>query len=123
VEVYPAVQRLATMLEIDFTYTHIRKENCRVNRITAYPETQLIGLLVIATKLSQPFDDIARKPESDADPTTARIDWEKWCETMAEEPSEGLKRGQEIKVTEKEILSMNGKKLDDYLDWYQKNMD
>ena len=85
-----------------------------------YPEIQLMSLIVIVTKLSQPFDDILRSPENDSDPTTMRMNWEKWQEIMAEEPIDGLRRGEEVKDKDVDVLSMTGKKLDDYLDWYQR---
>ena len=79
-----------------------------------------MSLIVIATKLSQPFDNIPRDHESDADPTSVKIDWGKWRQIMAEPPSDRLRRGEEIKVTDLDVFSMNDKKLDDYLDWYQR---
>lgn len=77
-------------------------------------------LIVIATKLSQPFDDIVRYPETQSDPTTVRIDWAKWREIMSEKESDGLKRGEEIKITDADIIGMSDKGLDGYLDWYQR---
>lgn len=117
VEIYPAVVRLAKLLDIDFCWPVTTK---KLQGVLAYPELQLISLIIIATKLSNPFDDIDRFPESDADPTIVRIDWPKWTRTMEERPSRGLKRGDEIKVTDTDVWSMNAKKIDDYLDWYQR---
>ena len=39
---------------------------------------------------------------------------------MAEAPTKGLKRGEEIKVTDADVMKMSGKQMDDYLDWYQR---
>ena len=39
---------------------------------------------------------------------------------MAEAPTKGLNRGEEIKVTEADVMKMSGNKMDDYLDWYQR---
>ena len=39
---------------------------------------------------------------------------------MSQVPSEGLKQGDEIKVTDADVLGMSEKKIDDYLDWYQR---
>ncbi|PSS25675.1 hypothetical protein M430DRAFT_48107 [Amorphotheca resinae ATCC 22711] len=116
VEIYPAVRRLAAILGIDFTYPIPQK---RPGYIT-YPEIQLMSLIVVATKLSHPFDDIVRYPEDDSDPTIVKIDWSKWQDIMIEKSPAGLKRGEEIKVTDEDVLTMSGKKLDDYLDWYQR---
>lgn len=79
-----------------------------------------MSLIVIATKLSHPFDDIERVPQSEADPTTVKVDWTKWRETMAESPTKELKRGEEIKITDADVMKMSGKQMDDYLDWYQR---
>jgi RNA polymerase I-specific transcription initiation factor RRN7 len=117
VETYPAVRRLASLLKIDFSFPTLQK---RSHGIIAYPEVQLMSLIVIATKLSQPFDNITRDRESELDPTSVKIDWEKWRQIMTEPLSDGLRRGEEIKVTDLDVFGMNDKKLDDYLDWYQR---
>lgn len=116
-EIYPAVRRLATLLKLDFKFPMSDK---RTYRVSAYPEIQLISLIVIATKLSHPFDDIERSPQSEDDPTTVKLDWERWREIMAETPTKGLKRGTEIKVTDTDVMKMSGKQMDDYLNWYQR---
>jgi len=77
-------------------------------------------LIVVATKLSQPFDDIVRHPESESDPSTVKIDWKKWREVMTEKHIPGLRRGEEIMVTDMEVLSMSTEAMDDYMDWYQR---
>jgi len=105
------------MLGLDFTYPILLKRN---GGVLAYPEIQLMSLIVVATKLSHPFDDIVRYPESDSDPTTVKINWSKWQEIMSEEASDGFQRGEEIKVTDSDALEMSEKKMDDYLDWYQR---
>ncbi|RFU35597.1 hypothetical protein B7463_g655, partial [Scytalidium lignicola] len=116
VEIYGAVRRLAELLDFDFTYPKTHKRY----RILDYPELQLMCLITVATKLSQPFDNVVRYPEDESDPTTVKMDWGKWCEIMGEKPSEGIKLGKEIDVTDADILNMDGRKLDDYLDWYQR---
>ncbi|KAH8804812.1 RNA polymerase I-specific transcription initiation factor-like protein rrn7 [Xylogone sp. PMI_703] len=116
VEIYCAVRRLAELLGIDFTYPVTPKRR----QILDYPELQIMCLIVIATKLGQPFDNVVRHPTDESDPTTVKIDWQKWVQVMAEEPSKGIKPGSEIDVTDVDILKMDGKKLDDYLDWYQR---
>jgi RNA polymerase I-specific transcription initiation factor RRN7 len=117
VEIYPAVRRLATMLEIDFSYPRLDEKQYG---IMACPEIQLMSLIVICTKLSQPFDNIPRYPDNDSDPTIARIDWSRWSTTMTEKLHRDLKRGEEIKVKDFDVWDMNAKKMDDYLDWYQR---
>lgn len=117
VEIYPAVRRLAIILDIDFTYPILHK---KAYRRLAYPEIQLMCLIVVAAKLSHPFDDVVRVPEDESDPTIVKIDWAKWAEIMTEYPSVGLKRGDEWNVKDTEVFEMSEKKLDDYLDWYQR---
>jgi RNA polymerase I-specific transcription initiation factor RRN7 len=39
---------------------------------------------------------------------------------MKKPPIKGLRRGDEIKVTDEDVLSMGPRKIDDYLDWYQR---
>jgi len=80
-----------------------------------------MSLIVIAVKLSQPFDDIVRTPENESDVTVTKIDWRKWKQTMAKkQKKKGLEKGEEIKVTDKDVIDMEKDKIDDYLDWYQR---
>ncbi|CAD6443553.1 57851537-36f7-48e2-993b-0d246bfdb062-CDS [Sclerotinia trifoliorum] len=117
VDIYTAVNHLTEILKYDFSYPI---HNKRVYGTTGFPEYQLISLVVIATKLSQPFDDIVRHPDSDLDPTSARINWKKWQNIMDESPSEGLKRGDEIKITDADVFKMTGAQMDDWMSWYHK---
>lgn len=79
-----------------------------------------MSLIVVATKLSQPIDNINRYPESDLDPNIVQIQWPKWSQAMAEPPSNGLKRGREIHVTDADVFGMSQKHMDDYMDFYQR---
>jgi RNA polymerase I-specific transcription initiation factor RRN7 len=79
-----------------------------------------MSLIIIATKLSQPFDNFSRYPESESDPSTVQIDWTKWTQIMSEPPSDGLRRGEEIHVTDADVFSMSEKAMDDYLEWHQR---
>jgi RNA polymerase I-specific transcription initiation factor RRN7 len=79
-----------------------------------------MSLIVVATKLSQPFDDISRYSVSDLDPSTVQIDWKKWAKIMAGAPTDGLRRGEEIHVADEDVLGMSEKAMDDYLDWHQR---
>lgn len=105
------------MLELDFSFPILRKKALEVS---GYPEVQLMSLITIATKLSHPFDDVERVPQSETDPTTVKVDWAMWREIMAEAPTKGLKKGDEIKTTDEDVMKMSGKEMDDYLDWYQR---
>jgi len=77
-------------------------------------------LIVVATKLCQPFDDIERHPTDDADPTIVKIDWAKWGEVMAEEEVVGIRRGEEVRVTDEDVFGMSEVEMDGYLDWFQR---
>ena len=79
-----------------------------------------MSLIVIATKLSLPFDDVDRVPQSEIDPTTVKVDWVKWRKITAEAPSKGLRRGEAIKVIDADVMKMSGNQMDDYLDWYHR---
>lgn len=39
---------------------------------------------------------------------------------MSEEPSGGLKRGDEIKITDADVFKMTGAQMDDWMNWYHK---
>lgn len=117
VEIYPAVHRLSKMLKFDFNYQVPHQSSARAIRD---PEVHLVTLVVIATKVSQPFDDIERVPISEADCSALRMDWDEWRELMEDPPVEGLKRGKEMEATDAAVMTMDGRKIDDYLDWFQR---
>jgi len=77
-------------------------------------------MIIVATKITHPFDSIPRIPENDIDPTVLRIDWAKWGKSMQKPPTKGLRQGDEIKITDEDVLAMTPRKMDDYLDWYQR---
>lgn len=79
-----------------------------------------MSLIVIAVKLSQPFDNIARFPESTSDPSLLRLDWQKWVDITKDDEREGLARGTEVQIKDVDVLTMEGKDMDDYLDWFQR---
>jgi RNA polymerase I-specific transcription initiation factor RRN7 len=118
VDIYIAVQRMAKALDMDFSFPSIIARH----RVVAYPEIRLISLVIIATKLSQPFDDVERFPERITDPTALSIDWDIWLDVMKEHPTEGIKRGDEMGVNNEEALRMNEAELDGYMDWLQNTL-
>lgn len=79
-----------------------------------------MALIVVATKLSQPFDEVSRSPEDATDPTALAIAWDKWTSIMAPEKPRGLERGAEINITDEEALRLSSSDIDVYLDWYQR---
>lgn len=116
VEVYAGAQRLAKILKYDFAFPSYLGRH----RVTAYPEVQIVALIIIATKLVHPFDGIALVPENIADPSVLAVDWKLWQGSFATPPSDGLKASELINISEEDVFKMSGKKLDDYLDWYQR---
>jgi len=116
VEIYGCSFRLAKVLSLEFQYPNILARH----RLIEYPELRIIGLIVISTKLIQPFDDIVRTPETVTDAGALKLDWNEWQGLMTEKVSKGLKLGEEAKVTEDDVFNMSDEKLDDYLNWYQK---
>ncbi|KAL8673257.1 MAG: hypothetical protein Q9168_002295 [Polycauliona sp. 1 TL-2023] len=120
-DVFPAVRRIAKLLDIDFTFPKTRPRQ----RITSLPEVALIALLVIAVKLYYPFDPIDRHPRSAVESGALAVDWDQWCKAQTEydsrETANGqLGRGNEIKVEEKDVFNLSGAQMDEYLDWFEK---
>ncbi|KAK0128977.1 hypothetical protein ONS95_000920 [Cadophora gregata] len=116
VELYPAIRRLETLLQVDFTYPTVHNT---ARRGTAHPEIQLMSLIVIATKLAHPFDNVDRTPESYSDPSVVKIDWSQWTKATAQESLRCVEKGEVFKVTDANVWNMSARKLDDYLDWYE----
>ncbi|KAH7383738.1 RNA polymerase I-specific transcription initiation factor-like protein rrn7 [Cadophora sp. MPI-SDFR-AT-0126] len=115
VELYPAIRRLESLLQMDFAYPTAKT----ARKGTGHPEVQLVSLIAIATKLAYPFDKVNRTPDSYFDPSTVKLDWSQWLKTTAQEKLRGLARGEAIQVTDTDVWDLNTKKMDDYLDWYQ----
>lgn len=49
-----------------------------------------------------------------------KINWKVWSRNMAEKFGDELKRGEELRVKDTDVWNMDAKKMDDYLDWYQR---
>ena len=120
-EIYTASQRIANLLSISFTFPTFGGKQAT----SAFPEVQLIAVLVIAVKLYHPFDSVHRCATTLTDPGVMTIDWDVWSEQQTK--FEGrltsggkLGRGNEIKVTEQEVLDMTADQIDEYLDWYER---
>ncbi|RJE17793.1 transcription initiation factor RRN7 [Aspergillus sclerotialis] len=120
VEIYPAVKNLKQLVDFDFNFpTKMRKR--QLNRS---PETQLVTLVVIATKLFFPFDDIRRHPESASEPATQVIDWTVWEQAQRhfenrEAAAGHLEKGKEILTSENDVFGMTTTQMDEYMDWYE----
>jgi len=137
IEVYAATQRLARILDIDFTLQLGGKESS--SRVLRYPEVQLMSLLIVSTKLFFPIDDIERHPVSANDLSALRMDWTEWAAAqgpLADDGGDGsdivqnskldatpdLTFPEAFKISESDCLSMGDEELDRYMDWYQDNL-
>ncbi|KAF9729275.1 hypothetical protein PMIN03_000291 [Paraphaeosphaeria minitans] len=123
-ELYDATIRLGEKLGYDFAlYVSPRQ----MLNFASLPEARLISCLVICVKLIFPFDDIERHPRSVAEPAATAIDWPAWVQLV--EAARAEERGgrhryttEELtKVQEKDVFSMSGNDLDQYLDFYLAN--
>ena len=122
-EIYTAVLRLAKMLDIGFAYdtdAHKRMPQLRVIRL---PEARLIGLLVVATKLLFPLDEVKRYPRKPTELSVLAMDWSVWSAAkdsydISIKRSEPLGYEDALRVSETDVLDMSNDKLDQYMDWY-----
>lgn len=129
-EVYTTAQRLNAITKYDFAYPDMTKPLEVTRRhATTYPESQLMSLVVVATKLLFPFDseEVKRYPKDPNEAATLRMDWTAWLQARVEfdkandaglDPN-GLKPGTEMHVTDMDIMNMTGQQMDQYMDWYQ----
>ncbi|KAL4951473.1 hypothetical protein BDW69DRAFT_169995 [Aspergillus filifer] len=121
VDVYPVTKRLQAL--IGFTFKYPTKIIGRKKPLDK-PELQLITLVVIATKLLFPFDDVERHPTSAQEPTVQAVNWEAWADIQKHfdnrDASAGrIGKGKEILVNESDVLNMTPNQLDEYMDWYE----
>lgn len=121
-EIFPAVQGLARMTRSEFRYSPERESRRRQS--SAFPEMQLMSLLVIAVKLLYPFDRMQRHPRSIQEPGAQVMDWMSWEKqrqySARPSPEAGLPRGSEIDVQDIDVFKMSQREMDSYMDWYQK---
>ncbi|EXJ82645.1 hypothetical protein A1O3_06458 [Capronia epimyces CBS 606.96] len=135
IEVYSIAQRLNTIISYPFCYPDPTTWPSTRHRPTTYPETQMMSLIVVATKLLFPFDSqtVKRYPKDPNDPTSLRMNWAAWLDAKRrfDDPKTdstdgihdgpaGLDPGSEIHVTDSDILKMTDRQLDQYMDWYQR---
>lgn len=123
-EVYPAVQRLASLISYNFTYLQDQEQKKKL-RIIDFPEAQLISVLIVVVKLLYPFDGIKRYPSSAQDPAAVMLNWETWEQATQEYQSQVRNAGNQFyedasKVMELDVLKMSDSKIDDYLEYYDK---
>ncbi|KAJ5929098.1 RNA polymerase I-specific transcription initiation factor Rrn7 [Penicillium verhagenii] len=125
VDVYEIIKTLQRLLDFTFEYPDKLSDEKRIDAIQL-PEIQMVVLIVIATKLFFPFDNISRHPATSLEPAAQGIDWQEWMRVQRQfEPqkrTEG-KIGKEkaIQITDSDVLGMESHQLDQYMDWYETN--
>lgn len=128
VEVFPAVERLAKVLGLDFSYNLGAKVGTA--KSLRYPEIRLMALIVITTKLLFPFDALSRYPKSSYDLTVLKMDWNAWADihciktasTTDGPKTRDLAFEDAFSMTGLDSINMSSETLDQYLDWYENNI-
>ena len=121
-EVFAATQRLARILNFDGSFTAVGSKV-----ILRYPEARLMALVVVATKLIFPSDDIERGSKSATDLSALSIDWNEWMKAHEADGSrtatqERLSFESAFNFTESDCVEAADETLDAYLDWYGHNI-
>jgi RNA polymerase I-specific transcription initiation factor RRN7 len=123
-ELYDASIRLGSLLEYDFALHTDGKTALGIRHV---PEAQLIACLVVCVKLFYPFDGERRYPKSTSEPAATAMSWGNWCTIISNaklKSREGDSRytmEELTKLEEKDVLSMTGNQIDQYLDFYLGN--
>lgn len=121
-EVFVASQRLARILNIDGTFCAGGS-----NIVLRYPEVRLMALVVIATKLLLPFDEIERHPQSITELSGLSMNWDEWVEAHKNADKKIVDQSQlnfekAFNFTESNCTEAADETLDAYLDWYSDNI-
>lgn len=121
-DTFAAVQALAKLIRSEFRYSSTKETRRKVS--SAFPELQLMALLVIVVKLLYPFDEMPCHPLSFQEPATQRMNWKSWNKNRQQlgkrPPGTSLSRGSAIDVQDTDVFKMSQKELDSYMNWYQK---
>jgi len=125
IELFSATQRLALILEIDFSFTPSAISDSNV--ALRYPEPRLMAILVMATKLLFPMDDTERHSSVATDLNALSMDWEVWSKQQSRGRDENKDErpmgfDETLALSEQDVLSLSDDKLDQYLDWYESHM-
>ena len=120
-EIYAEVKILASIVSYDFRLPS--NKSSAILHPKDFPEAQLIALLIIAVKLSYPFENIKRHPRTADEAATTAVNWNAWVEALqsyksALETPKRLSYKECLEVTEDTIFGLNDQQVDDYLDWY-----
>ncbi|KAI7187927.1 hypothetical protein KC363_g5728 [Hortaea werneckii] len=126
IEIYAATQRLAHTLELDFSFTP-RSKTKRNETVLQYPEVRLMAVVVVASKLLFPFDDIKRYPCSASDLSALSLKWSAWVNLHSNKqedskPSGTLSYEQSMSFSQMDAAQAAGERLDEYMDWFEHNI-
>jgi RNA polymerase I-specific transcription initiation factor RRN7 len=121
-EVFSATRRLAQMIDSDFHY--VSSKDARRRKGSAFPELQLISLLVITVKLLYPCDGITRHARSTQEPAAQKMSWKTWQAVRQnldiQPPGSGIAPGKLVDVHESDVFNMSRPEIDSYMRWFQK---
>ena len=121
-EIFAATQRLARLLEVDLS-TFVASKASK-NIVLRYPEAQLMALVVVATKLLFPVDDVERRAYEPTDLSSLSLHWDAWVNLHkpGSDKQPQLPFHQAFEFSESDALSTANERLDAYLDWYEDNI-
>lgn len=125
VDVYETARTLQGILGITFEYPTRIRGNGRKEALNL-PEVQSIVLIILATKLLFPFDDLKRNPATSKEPATQTVNWQEWMQAQRkfshhEQTGGQIGKEQLMRITDEDALGMNKSEIDQYLDWYEKD--
>lgn len=125
VDVYETVSFLRGLVGFKYEFGSMKSRG-KQRRNLDLPEVQLMALIVVATKLLFPFDDLERHPATAKEPATQSIDWSLWVRAQThfnnrENANGRIGKEQVIQLTDKDVLKMDSGQLDEYMDWYESN--
>jgi RNA polymerase I-specific transcription initiation factor RRN7 len=121
-EVYSATLRLAKLLDIEFVYD-VQPVRTTRYKVMQYAEARLMGMLVVATKLLFPLDNIKRFPKNPTELSALTMDWAAWSKARVEyneTTKDNARLGYQdaMQMQEKDVIDLSNEKLDDYMDWF-----
>jgi RNA polymerase I-specific transcription initiation factor RRN7 len=124
-EVFAGSQRLSKLINLDMSSLTASKASRLV--ILRYQEAQLMALVIVASKLLFPFDDIERKVYQPTDLSSLSLNWSAWIDLHHKdernsETDDELTFEQAFDFDQSDCLAAADGKLDAYLDWYEDNI-
>ncbi|KAJ5678806.1 hypothetical protein N7462_007050 [Penicillium macrosclerotiorum] len=124
IDVYETVKTLHDITGFRYHFPINRQRTDRWLTTLLLPDVQIIALVVVATKLLFPFDDLERHPATAKEPATQSIDWPLWVRAQIhfknhEQVGGKIGLDKVIRLVDRDVLDMTPNQLDEYMDWYQ----